>query len=70
VLARSRALPAAATPAAASHAVASAAPSALSIEERHVAPAPAQVNVEALTGMVIQQLDRRLIAYRERMGRV
>jgi hypothetical protein len=31
--------------------------------------APA-VNVEALTSQVIQQLDRRLLAYRERMGRV
>lgn len=30
--------------------------------------APA-VSVEALTGLVIQQIDRRLIAYRERMGR-
>lgn len=30
--------------------------------------APA-INVEALTGMVIQQIDRRLVAYRERMGR-
>ena len=27
------------------------------------------VSVEALTGLVIQQIDRRLIAYRERMGR-
>jgi len=27
------------------------------------------INVEALTGMVIQQIDRRLVAYRERMGR-
>jgi hypothetical protein len=35
----------------------------------HPAPA-APINVEALTGLVIQQLDRRLIAYRERMGRV
>ncbi|CAN7512410.1 hypothetical protein LJR084_003675 [Variovorax sp. LjRoot84] len=34
------------------------------------APSPAAaVNVEALTGLVIQQIDRRLIAYRERMGR-
>ena len=31
-------------------------------------PAPA-MNVEVLTGMVIQQIDRRLVAYRERMGR-
>lgn len=31
--------------------------------------APA-VNVEALTSQVIQQLDRRLLAYRERMGKV
>ena len=30
--------------------------------------APA-INVEALTGMVIQQIDRRLVAWRERMGR-
>lgn len=33
------------------------------------APAPPAINVEALTSQVIQQLDRRLIAYRERMGR-
>ena len=36
-------------------------------------PSPAAivpVNVETLTTQVIQQLDRRLIAYRERMGRV
>ena len=31
-------------------------------------PAPA-IDVETLTGMVIQQIDRRLVAYRERMGR-
>ncbi|VTU28824.1 hypothetical protein [Variovorax sp. RA8] len=36
---------------------------------RAPAAAPA-VSVEALTGLVIQQIDRRLIAYRERMGRV
>lgn len=35
-----------------------------------IAPAPPPINVEALTSQVIQQLDRRLIAYRERMGRV
>lgn len=35
---------------------------------RTAQPVPA-INVEALTGMVIQQIDRRLIAYRERMGR-
>lgn len=29
----------------------------------------AAINVEALTSQVIQQLDRRLIAYRERLGR-
>lgn len=34
------------------------------------APPPAAVNVDALTNQVIQQLDRRLLAYRERMGRV
>jgi hypothetical protein len=34
------------------------------------APAVPAVNVEALTSQVIQQLDRRLLAYRERMGRV
>ena len=34
------------------------------------APAAPAVNVEALTSQVIQQLDRRLLAYRERMGRV
>jgi hypothetical protein len=33
-------------------------------------PAPSPVNVEALTSQVIQQIDRRLLAYRERMGRV
>jgi hypothetical protein len=33
-------------------------------------PQPAAaLDVEALTGMVIQQIDRRLVAYRERMGR-
>ncbi len=32
-------------------------------------PAAPPINVEALTSQVIQQLDRRLIAYRERMGR-
>lgn len=37
-------------------------------EARAVQSAPA-LNVEALTGMVIQQIDRRLVAYRERMGR-
>jgi len=31
--------------------------------------AQAAINVEALAGMVIQQIDRRLVAYRERMGR-
>jgi hypothetical protein len=35
-----------------------------------VASAAPAVNVEALTSQVIQQLDRRLLAYRERMGRV
>jgi hypothetical protein len=34
------------------------------------APAAPAVDVDALTGQVIQQLDRRLVAYRERMGRV
>jgi hypothetical protein len=38
--------------------------------ERIPSPAIAPVNVETLTTQVIQQLDRRLIAYRERMGRV
>lgn len=33
-------------------------------------PAASAINVEAITSHVIQQLDRRLIAYRERMGRV
>ena len=28
------------------------------------------INVDALTSQVIQQIDRRLVAYRERMGRV
>lgn len=37
-------------------------------EPRPPHPAPA-VDVEALTGLVIQQIDRRLVAYRERMGR-
>jgi hypothetical protein len=32
-------------------------------------PAVAAINVEALTSQVIQQLDRRLIAYQERLGR-
>lgn len=32
-------------------------------------PTPPPLNVEALTSQVIQQIDRRLIAYRERMGR-
>jgi hypothetical protein len=32
-------------------------------------PAAPAINVEALTSQVIQQLDRRLVAYRERMGR-
>jgi hypothetical protein len=32
-------------------------------------PAPA-IDVDALTSHVMQQLDRRLVAYRERMGRV
>lgn len=32
-------------------------------------PAVPAINVEALTSQVIQQLDRRLIAYRERLGR-
>ena len=39
-------------------------------EEPRFAPPAPTVNVEALTGMVIQQIDRRLVAYRERMGRV
>jgi hypothetical protein len=34
------------------------------------AAAAPQINVDALTSQVIQQIDRRLIAYRERMGRV
>jgi hypothetical protein len=33
------------------------------------APVAPAINVESLTSQVIQQLDRRLIAYRERMGR-
>ena len=37
-------------------------------EPRSAQPAPT-INVEALTGLVIQQIDRRLVAYRERMGR-
>jgi hypothetical protein len=39
-------------------------------EESRALPQAAALNVEALTGLVIQQIDRRLIAYRERMGRV
>src|SRR5262249_18216089 len=31
---------------------------------------PPAINVEALTSQVLQQMDRRLLAYRERMGRV
>ncbi|WP_431257242.1 hypothetical protein ACQ86G_21670 [Roseateles chitinivorans] len=34
------------------------------------APAAPAVDVDALTGLVIQQIDRRLVAWRERMGRV
>jgi len=33
-------------------------------------PAPPQLNIESLTTQVIQQIDRRLVAYRERMGRI
>ena len=32
-------------------------------------PASAAIDVDALTSQVIHQLDRRLLAYRERMGR-
>jgi hypothetical protein len=32
--------------------------------------AAADVNIEALAGKVMQQIDRRLIAHRERMGRI
>jgi hypothetical protein len=45
-----------------------AAPRRLPDEPAVARPAPA-IDVDALTGLVIQQLDRRLIAYRERMGR-
>ena len=38
------------------------------IEQAARLQAPAAFNVEALTGLVIQQIDRRLVAYRERMG--
>ena len=45
-----------------------------SVSTRMEWPAPPSpvnpVNVEALTSQVIQQIDRRLLAYRERMGRV
>jgi hypothetical protein len=34
------------------------------------AASPPAISVDALTSQVIQQLDRRLVAYRERMGRV
>ena len=34
------------------------------------APAAPVEDVDALTGLVIQQIDRRLVAWRERMGRV
>jgi hypothetical protein len=40
------------------------------IERMSFPAAIAPVSVETLTTQVIQQLDRRLIAYRERMGRV
>jgi hypothetical protein len=58
---------------------AGAAPRTEAIEREQVVPMRAEwtapvtapaVNVEALTSQVIQQLDRRLLAYRERMGRV
>ena len=32
--------------------------------------AAADVNIEALASKVMQQIDRRLIAHRERMGRI
>ena len=32
-------------------------------------PASPAIDVDALTSQVIHQLDRRLVAYRERMGR-
>jgi hypothetical protein len=39
------------------------------LHHQPAAPAPA-INVEALTSQVMQQIDRRLVAWRERMGRV
>jgi hypothetical protein len=41
----------------------------LHMQEARAQQPAAAVNVEALTGMVIQQIDRRLVAFRERMGR-
>jgi hypothetical protein len=33
-------------------------------------PSPPQLNLDALTNHVIQQLDRRLVAARERLGKI
>lgn len=38
------------------------------VRASQAAPAPA-IDVPTLTGMVIEQIDRRMLAYRERMGR-
>jgi hypothetical protein len=48
----------------------SAQPSPMQQIDSRALPQASAVDVESLTGLVIQQIDRRLIAYRERMGRV
>lgn len=53
-----------------SNAWTSAQPSPMQQDESRALPQASAVDVESLTGLVIQQIDRRLIAYRERMGRV
>jgi hypothetical protein len=60
---------AAARAASEAHAVMQAAAARQPAETPSVSPPAPAINVEALTGMVIQQIDRRLVAYRERMGR-
>lgn len=53
-----------------SNAWTSAQPPPMQQDESRALPQASAVDVESLTGLVIQQIDRRLIAYRERMGRV
>jgi hypothetical protein len=57
-------------PEAASAAAVTAERAAASASPARPAAAASAVDVDALTSHVIQQLDRRLVAYRERMGRV